>query len=130
VQGARGQFTVNYRALAFSDEFDRVRDVYGELFDAAMAGALFTAATTLAVYPDMAITNFAVPRNAANGNAIQFQVDFQQLRIVDTQVVETPAGKAKPNHKGSKPTKDASDKQATDNRTVALKLLNLAGVKL
>lgn len=102
------EIQVQFKVLQFSSAFDRVRDIYGYLIEAAAAGAIFSVFTTLHSYEDMAITNFAVPRNAEGGNAIRFSLDMQQLRIVDTQDVAAPAAKHKPKARGNKAPKEAS----------------------
>jgi hypothetical protein len=144
VRGATGSFagqfsvqvgnkSIKYTALQFSDEFDRVRDVYGELVTAALGGALFEVTTTLAQYENMAITNFDVPRGAGTGNALQFQIQFQEVRLVDTQQVTAlpPSKKIAPKHVGAKPTKDATEDQKTVGQSAAHKLLGgTAGVNL
>jgi hypothetical protein len=94
-----------FSSLKFSDDFDRVRDAYTDLVDAILAGALFQITTTLTNYDHMACINLSAPRNAESGNAIKFAIDFQEVRIVDTQDVKTPAAKHKPKNRGRKPTK-------------------------
>lgn len=102
-QAAAPSVTVNWKALQFNAEMDRVRDVYGALVNAALQGALFTVTTTLATYENMAIINFAVPRDVEHSNAMQFTIDLQQIRIVSTQTVQALPGKVQPQHRGSKP---------------------------
>ncbi len=136
VTGASGSFQVqignrqvNYQAFQFSDEFDRVRDAYGELISAALGGALFEIMTTLATYENMAITNFDVPRSAGTGGALQFQIQFQEIRIVDTQeVTALPSKKQAPKHAGSKPTKEDSAKEKENTQTAAKRIaVSIAG---
>lgn len=128
VQTADGRTsTVNWQSLAFSDEFDRVRDAHGELVAAVVGGALFSITTTLISYENMAATNLSVPRSAASANAITLQIEFTQLRIVETQTVAAlPSQKQRATKRGTKPTRDATDKEAApaDNRTAAAKLLD------
>lgn len=99
---------VDWTALQFNGEFDRVRDVYGSLVDAALAGAVFSVVTTLANYENFAIVNFSAPRNAQSGNSIQFQIDLQEIRIVTTQTVAALPGKAKKS-RGAKPAKELDE---------------------
>lgn len=131
---------VKFKALVFSGEFDRVRDVYGVLVNCALGidfedvpvgAALFTITTTLATYENFAIANLAVPRNAATGNALQFSIDFQEVRTVSTRdVAALPAQRAptapkkQPVKGGAKPPEPAP-KQATD---VATRLLGALGI--
>lgn len=112
VSATAGNQTVKFQVLKFDDEFDRVRDVYGELVDATAAGALFSVTTTLANYENMAITSLSAPRSAGSGNALTFQIDMQELRIVETQTVAAPPSKRQEQkRRGNKPTRDATSKE-------------------
>lgn len=106
-----GGKTVSAQVLKFSDQFDRVRDVYGDLVDAALGGALFTIDTTLASYENFAITNFAVPRNAQSGSSIQFQLELMEVRIVESKETQAlaPSKKKATKKRGDKPTKEETD---------------------
>lgn len=97
--------------LRFDSDFDRVRDIYDDLADATLNGVLFTVYTSLTVYENMAIAHLAVPRDAANGNAIQFTIDMQQIIEVSVQLVNTPAPKIQKISKGHKTTVPATDTQ-------------------
>lgn len=100
---------VNWTALQFNGEFDRIRDVYGALVDAALAGAIFSVVTTLANYESFAIVNFSVPRNVGSGNAIQFSIEFQEIRIVTTQTVQALPSKVQKKSRGAKPPKQLDE---------------------
>ncbi len=114
--------SVDVSALQFDGPLDRARDVYGDLVDAALAGALFTITTSLAQYQNFAIVNFQVPRDAGIGDSLHFQIDFQEVRLVEAQTVKglPPRQKAlrKPDHKGEKPPQAAEE----DRRTALAKI--------
>lgn len=94
------------QVLQFSEQFDRVLEVYGDLVRAASFGALVTVTTTLHTYQNMAISNFGVPRNAGLGNALRFSIDFSEIRIVETTTVAAlPSEKKKIKNGGDKPAK-------------------------
>lgn len=98
---------VSYQALAFDQEFDRVRDVFGDFVNLVLAGTLFTVTTSLDTYEDMAISAFTVPVDAASGNALNFTMSFEQITIVSTETVDPlPSQKQKKKHRGAKPTKE------------------------
>lgn len=97
----------------WSAQFDRVRKIYDALTtligDPPVSG--ITVLTTLATYDSMEIVNISVPRSASTGNnAMHFTLDMQQIRIVESQTVATPAPKVAQAHKGHKPTKEETDK--------------------
>lgn len=121
-----GQDGTKWKALQFTGEFDRVRDVYGVLVDAALAGATFQVVTTLENYQSLAITNLVAPRDADHGNAVQFQIDFQEIRVVDSQTVQALPKSISKTHKGKQAGKqlDDSDAKATKARSILSKLLN------
>lgn len=112
----QGQTGRTWKALQFSGEFDRVRDVFGILADAALAGAIFGVVTTLANYENFAITNFTVPREASSGNALNCSIEFQEIRIVDTQTVEALPSSIQKTHRGAKSPKQADDKEKKAER--------------
>ncbi len=104
---------VTYKALAFDAQFQRVRDVYGDLVNACLAGAMFKITTTLTVYAaadgsnNMAIANFSVPRSAAEGNVLHGTVDFQEVRFASTkEVMIQPTAKKK---NGAKATTEVTE---------------------
>jgi hypothetical protein len=98
--------------LKFSDQFDRVRDVYGDLVEACLNGALFTIDTTLASYENFAITSFAVPRDAQSGSSIQFTIELMEVRIVESKETTAlaPSKKQAKKQRGNKPTSEVDDK--------------------
>lgn len=106
---------VEYSALGFDGPLDRTRDVFNELDEARLAGALFTITTSLKTYQNFAITNLTVPRDPTTGDSLHFTIEFQELRFVEAQTVKglPPKQKAisKPDHKGEKPTAEAPEKR-------------------
>lgn len=57
--------------------------------------------TKYKTYSDMAISSIGIPRTNANGNSIQFSVEFTHIRVVSTQTVKVPPGISKKNDKKS-----------------------------
>lgn len=125
----QGQGGVTWKAVTWTGEFDRVRDVFGILADAALAGAIFSIATTLANYDNFAIVNFSVPRDASSGNALNATIDLQEIRTVDTQTVAALPSKVQKTHRGAKAPKqlDDSDSKATKSRSVLKSLIGAIG---
>lgn len=114
--------TQKMTALAFDDEFNRVRDVYNSLVVAYQAGALITVITTLQDYDNMVIVNLSVPRNAQNSNASVFTIDMQQLVLVEVNAVDTLAEKHQEKNRGPKPNKpEAEEPQKAEEARSALK---------
>jgi hypothetical protein len=125
----QGQTGRTWKAVKFSGEFDRVRDVFGVLVDAALAGATFGVVTTLANYENLAITNFSVPRDASSGNALNSTIDFQEIVTVDTQTVEALPPTIQKTHRGPKPPKalDDNDQKAQRSRSFLRSVLGGGG---
>lgn len=98
----------------WSADFDRVRKVYEALTDLIGNPPQdgITVMCTLALYDSMEIVNISVPRSVETGSsAIRFTIDMQQITIVESQTVATPAAKIQPKHKGHKPTKEETKKE-------------------
>lgn len=84
-------------ALDFLEDFDRVRTSFSALVDAVLHGCLFTIITSLTDYQNMAALSMTVTEDKHSVNALNFTMEFQELRIVTTQVVLVPARSAKQN---------------------------------
>lgn len=115
-----GGRTISYQAFMFDQQFDRVREVYGDLIDAIQGAALFTITTTLATYEDMAAVNFAVPRNVNMSDVLRFTMDFQKIRFVSTQTVAAlPARTVK--HRGAKTGKPPTEPKKEEKARSTIK---------
>ena len=109
IRGPRPPYYV--QALDFLETFDRVSNSFNALVEAVSAGALFTIATSLDHYTNMAATNFTVTESTMGADALSFTIEFQELRIVSTQVVAVPVRK-KIADVGTKVPKEADAAQA------------------
>lgn len=84
-----------------------------------------TVYTKFRVYDNMGISHIGIPRSAANGDSLTVPIEFQQIRLVDTQTVKVPAGiskkankKATPAlQKKTEPQKNAGAKQPVAPKT-------------
>ncbi len=117
---------VNYTAFKFDSDFDRVKDANTALVDAVEAGALFVVTTTLATYQNMAAVNYAVQRNVDNGNTLRFTIDFQELRIVETQTVAALPSSQKPKARGHQAPKPAEKTEEERAKSTAAAVLDWA----
>lgn len=88
--------TVNASVLQFDGEFDRVGDVFHELDTLRETATIVTVVTTLRIYENMVIQSISAPRTAADGSAITFALNFQEIRFAETRTVKAPADKKKP----------------------------------
>lgn len=83
---------------------------------------LVTIYTRYLIYRDMAITSISIPRNANNGDSVQFTIDLVKVRIVSTQTTDVPPGiTAKPQklNGGTKKSAQTQKKQgAVQNKKV------------
>lgn len=101
-------------ALDFLEGFDRVRKSFVALVEAVTRGYLFYIATSLTDYSNMAATSMTVNETTHAAQALQFSIEFQELRIVSTQVVAVPPRIATKEHVGQKtptPADGATDKK-------------------
>lgn len=97
--------------LKFTGQFDRVRDVYGELRLIKENGLTCSIRLVekggLVDYTDMVIVNLGTVRETTSGSARSFSIDFQRIRIVDTRKVAL----------SKKATKKKGSKGATKKKT-------------
>lgn len=77
---------------ALDVDTDRVQTAYDALRMLKEERTLVTVYTRYEIYTDMAVSRVNIPRNNQVGEAIQFTVEFQKVRIVDTQTVDVPDG--------------------------------------
>lgn len=105
---------VQFTTLQFQGQIDRVKAVYADLVTACLNGYLFSVTTSLASYTNMVAVSLAVPRNVDTGNVLQFTIDMQEIRIVQTSTTTiavpqsvTSANKGKKTPQTLDPTKDA-----------------------
>jgi hypothetical protein len=106
IRGPRPPFKVT--ALDFLERFDRTRDSFASLVQAILAGNLFSIATTLADYDNMAAVNMTVNESTTAADALNFSIEFQELRIVSTVIVAVPA-RQKNEKVGPKPPPNADE---------------------
>lgn len=119
--------STSYRALKFSDTFDRVKDAHNTITEALEGSALWTVTTTLARYENMVVVNYSVTRNAENGNSLRFVADFQQIRIVESQeVAALPSQKKGTKHNGHQSPSESSDTEK-QGQTTAFSLIHGGG---
>lgn len=103
---------------------DRADLAYAELGRVMNDGELVEIVTTLRDYENMAITEFAVQRDAQNGNVMNATISAREVRIVTTETVEAPEAdnpaNAPPVDAGNKPPTPAG---AGASGSVLLKLI-------
>lgn len=78
------------QVLAFSTPFDRVKAVYAALDMHRKKATLFTIETKYRVYESFVIALLEAPRESATGDALTFTVNFEEVRQVEVQYVDTP----------------------------------------
>ena len=108
--------TASASVLKFSAEFDRVRDVYAELEKIVSERFLVSISSVyrggVRDWDNMVIVNLSTPKEGRD--AVSFSFDAVQLRIVETQTVDTPAARktrAKRGPKGKKEVDPQKDKK-------------------
>lgn len=74
----------------FSREFNRVKDMFDELYSLTENAPILTVATDVMVYENVQMINVSAPRTADDGDSISFTVDMVQIRIAETRMIEQP----------------------------------------
>lgn len=78
-----------------SESPSRVLTTFGLLHDLMDSRELMTVYTRHKTYTNMALQSCNIPRNGNIGEALNFTLEFVNLRIVSTQTVDVPAGISK-----------------------------------
>lgn len=113
----RGPRPISWAALGYTDKFDRVHEAYGQLVDAILGGSLFSISTSLGFYESMAASSMTVSETTNAAEALQFSIEFQEVRIVETQTVAVPTRKAvvKTGPKAAKAATEAQKKKMSQS---------------
>lgn len=88
--GTAREFHLQAKAIQQSSPRSRIRDVYEKLIEAKESHALVTIITRDREYFDMLITRVAAPRTVEKGSATAFELDFERIRVADSETVESP----------------------------------------
>lgn len=122
--------------LAFPDFFDAVRETYEVLQDLQKNAVTIRLLTNVREYQDMIIVRTAMPRVVGQATGASFQVDLRQLRVVEVGAVAAPPvpiaavpGGIPNAPKGAQaPTPPAVDEDAEKPKSLALQILQGAGI--
>ena len=76
--------------LQFTRPFDRVKAVYDQLRELMTLATPLTLVTGIRTYEDMILTSITAPRDAANSNAMTMSLEFIQVRLVGSEVINEP----------------------------------------
>lgn len=74
---------------------DRCQTSFDVLRNLMEGGRLLTVYTKHKIYTNMALKSSNIPRDAAIGDSIKFKLEFINVRIVNTKVVDVPPGISK-----------------------------------
>lgn len=89
-QPRRTTRTVKVTTLQQREPRDRIRDAYDLLLKAQSTRALVTVQALHREHFDMLITRIAKPRTIEDGKAARFQIDLRQIRVADSETVQSP----------------------------------------
>src|SRR5690606_30220212 len=95
--------------LVYSEAVTRVVDVFAELRDLCRRPVSVSVRTGLQVYTDMQIVSVSAPRTLADGNSIEFTIEFRELR---TSTVETTTA-PRPRYPRNKGRANRGDRKST-----------------
>ena len=102
----QGTYTDGNRALAAYETFKAI----------FKARVLVTIVTVMEVYDNVALTHVSAPRDSSTGDALVFDVQFQQLRTVQLKVLKL-SGVAKPADMKSNKNRQASSRLSAGQAT-------------
>jgi hypothetical protein len=94
----------------------RTQPVFDFLYQLIKLREPMTVYTKYRNYDNMVLTSVVIPRNAAQGEAIEFNAEFVNIRKVATQVVDVPVG-----INPTKAAKAGGEKGSTARKTEATK---------
>jgi hypothetical protein len=86
----RGPRVLEWTSLGFTAPFNRVQGAWLMLTRAIRLGNLFEVTTSLDDYTNMAATQLAVSESPTAADALNFTIEFQELRFATTQIVAVP----------------------------------------
>jgi len=69
---------------------NRDLDLYLELLDVKRRGELLQVVTGLRVYDNMVLTRVAPTRTARSGQALEINIDFEEVKLTTTETVDIP----------------------------------------
>jgi len=104
----------------------RTQPVFELLYTIIKKRVPVTVYTKHATYPEMVLTDVSIPRAAGTGEALEFNLDFQEIRRVKTETVDVPAGisakkEAKKGGKSGAMAKKAEPKKAAGKKQPEVK---------
>lgn len=70
----------------------RTQETFTLLYELIKLKQLMTVYTKYRIYDNMLLQSVSIPRAAGQGEAIEFTAEFINIRIVSTQMVDTPDG--------------------------------------
>jgi hypothetical protein len=116
--------------LTFDQPFDRILEVQQQLTRLRLAATLLRLISSTLEYTDLVISRVGLPRDEPGGAS--FEIDLVQIRVIQTATVEAPKpveprGSPKV-QKGAQATKPVTGPEAVSSKSLALKLLEGAGV--
>lgn len=94
---------------SFTPTFDRVSNILDQLLIIRNTGVLVTVITSVRTYPQMAITSFAFPRDAALGNSLKTTIQLKEVRLGSTTDAPAPVIPTKKADKGTKVPEETED---------------------
>jgi hypothetical protein len=114
----------------FSADTDYVQNTYNTLTQLRDTATLLTIATPRQTYTNMIVERIAMHRDASTGTSATFELEFRQIRIVSSSIVDAPLpsiGRATPmaNLGKKDPTPAPAPKQSVSVKTAALSGLTL-----
>ncbi len=76
--------------LQHKEGFDRSRQMYEQFITLQRSGQLLTVVTKIREYENMVIESMSVPRDSGSANSLTLQVNFIQVRIVESRTIDLP----------------------------------------
>lgn len=93
--------TLSATVTAFSEEFDRVREIFEELASLRTLGTLLRVITSLNEYDNMAIQSLEATRQGGQYDNLTFSLTVKRVKFGETKEVAVPAIATKRKDKGT-----------------------------
>jgi hypothetical protein len=82
------QLSVN--VLEFDQDFDFVKDAFDIMTELRDTATLLQVATPRQLYVNMILKTINMHRDPGTGTSANFELEFQQIRVVDSNIVDAP----------------------------------------
>jgi hypothetical protein len=81
---------IGVNVMAFDQDFDFVKDAFDVMTELRDTATLLQVATPRQLYVNMILKTINMHRDPGTGTSANFELEFQQIRVVDSNIVDAP----------------------------------------